>query len=255
MSDSQTSQMTTTFPQFRKLPPELRLKIWEDSLPGARTIHLVKETRDEVTHFGRRRSQCTSTIPCPRTLTSMLHVCAESRAVVLKRYKALFSPRSLTDPFFSLHFFDPVTDGIFVDDIWPWVRGGNSRPAALYQTRRLSISCNAWWSMWRRDTFRNSLLGKCGLLKFRNLEELNIVFRILTDHEREKIMQYKFGQYMGPGDMSSFLRRPHDIDFPNTSVNIHVEPIVEKFKLMKAANPGWKVPKVKLIAWATRPEV
>ena len=245
----------TTFPQFRKLPPELRLKIWEDSLPGARTIYLVKDTRDEAAHFGRRRSHCTSTIPCPRTLTSMLQVCAESRAVVLKRYKALFSPRSLADPFFSLHFFNPITDGIFVDDIWPWARGGNSRPAALYQTRRLSISCNAWWSMWRRDPFRNSLLGKCGLLKFRNLEELNIVFRILTDHEKEKIMQYKFGQYMGPGDMSSFFRRPHDIDFPNTSVNIQVEPIVEKFKSMKAANPGWKVPKVKLIAWATRPEV
>jgi hypothetical protein len=184
----------------------------------------------------------------------MLHVCTESRAVALKRYKPLFSPRSLADPFFTLHYFDPTRDGVFVDDIWPWVRGGNSKPAALYQTRRLSISCNAWWSMWRRDTFRNSLLGKGGLLKFRHLEELNIVFRILTDHEREKIRQYKFGQYMGPGDISSFLRRPHDIDFPSTCVDIHVEPILGKFKLMKTNDPGWKVPKVKLIAWATRPE-
>lgn len=209
---------------------------------------------DEFTQFGKRKSQCTSTNPCPKTLISMLHLCAESRAVVLKYYHALFSPRSLADPFFSLHYFNPSKDGIFVDDIWPWVRGSNSRPAALYQTKRLSISCNAWWSIWRRNTFRNTLLGKGGLLKFRHLEELNIVFRILTDHERQRIMQYKFGQYMGPSDMSSFLRRPHDIDFPSSTVDIHVEPIMEKFKAMNAANPEWKVPKVKLIAWATRPE-
>ncbi|KAG0648978.1 hypothetical protein D0Z07_4845 [Hyphodiscus hymeniophilus] len=247
-------QMTSSFDGFQQLPPELRLKIWEDSLPGARTIHLVKELVDESPRFGRRKSQCTSTIPCPKTLVSMLHVCAESRAVVLKRYKALFSPRSHADPSFSLHYFDPSMDGIFVDDIWPWVRGGNSRPAALYQTRRLSISCNAWWSMWRRDTWRSSLMGEGGLLKFKHLEELNIVFRILTDHERERIMQYKFGQYMGPSDLSTFLRRPHDIDFPTSSVDIHVEPIIAKLKSMEAKNPGWKVPKVKLIAWATLPE-
>ena len=248
------SRMATLFPRFRQLPPELRLKVWEDALPGARTIHLVKELVDEVPRFGRRKSQCTSTCPCPQTIISMLHVCVESRAVVLKRYKVLFTPRSFADPFFSQHFFDPSTDGIFVCDIWPWVRGGNSRPAALYQTRRLSISCNAWWSMWRRDTYRNSLLGKGGLLRFRHLEELNIVFRILTDHERERIMQYNFGQYMRPSDMSSFLRRPHDIAFPHSSVDIHVEPIMEQFKIMKTQNPDWKVPKVKLIAWATRPD-
>lgn len=250
------SQSMTTFPLFQLLPPELRLAIWEAAFPAARTIHLVREVKDEILGFGRRvNSHCTSTVPCPRTITSMLHCCAESRDVVLKRYKALFSPRYLADPSFRLHYFDPVTDGIFVDDIWPWVRGGNSRPAALYYTRRLSISCNAWWSMWRRDTFRNSLLGKGGLLKFRHLEELNIVFRILTDREKAEIMKYKFGQYMGPRDLSTFLRRPNDIDFPGSSVDIHVEVIMEEFKLMKAANPGWKVPKVKLIAWATRPEV
>jgi hypothetical protein len=60
---------------------------------------------------------------------------------------------------------------------------------------------------------------------------------------------------MGPADMSVFLRRPYDIDFPSTSVDIHVEHILEKFKVMKAANPGWHVPKVKLMAWATRPEI
>lgn len=247
---------TLPFPRFRQLPPELRLKIWEHALPGPRTIYLVKDVVVDSGQYQyrRRKSLCAATIPCPRTITSLLHVCVESRAIVLKRYQALFAPRSLEDPFFSLHYFDPMQDGIFVDDVWPWVRGGNSKPSGLYQTRRLSISCNAWWSMWSRDISRNTLLGKSGLLKFTHLEELNIVFRILTDHERQRIMQFKFGQYMGPGDMFSFLRRPHDIDFPSWSVDIHVEPILEQFALMKTANPGWKVPKVKLVAWATRPE-
>jgi len=246
--------MAQTFPRFRELPAELRLWIWQDALPGARTIHLIKDVKWDGTQMPpRRKRQCLSTIPCPKTIISMLHVCAESRAVVLKRYTALFSPRSLGDPYFSLHYFDPSTDGIFVDDIWPWVRGGNSKPAGLYETKRLSISCNTWWSMWRRYTFRKSLLGKTGLLRFKNLEELNIVFRILTDQEREQIMHYRFGQYMGPGDMSTFLRRPHDIDFPGSSVDITIEPILENFRSMKAANPGWNMPKVKLIAWASRP--
>ena len=123
ISDSRTSQMTSTFPLFRELPPELRLMVWQNALPGARTIHLVKVVAEDANPCSRKKSQCTSTIPCPKTVISMLHTCAESRAVVVRRYKALFSPRSLTDRFFSLHFFDPATDGIFVDDIWPWVRG------------------------------------------------------------------------------------------------------------------------------------
>jgi len=145
-----------------------------------------------------------------------------------------------------------LTDGIFVDEIWPWARGGSSKPTGLFNARILSISCNAWCLKWRR--FPSQLLGKGGLLRFKNLEELHIVHRILTDHEREKIMQYRFGQYMGPGDMTQFLRRPHephDIAFPSISVDIKVEPILARFVELKAANPTWNVPKVKLIAWAT----
>lgn len=102
----------------------------------------------------------------------------------------------------------------------------------------------------------DKLLGKGGLLKFKHLEELNIVFRILTDHEREKIMQYRFGHYMGPADMTHYLHRPeapHDIAFPSTSVDIQKEPIVKRFKEMHEANPGWNIPKVKLVAWGTMP--
>jgi hypothetical protein len=167
----------------------------------------------------------------------------------------LFVPKSVDDLLFGLHYFDPLSDGIFVDEIWPWVRGGSSKPTGLFNARILSISCNAFHFKWVVNS--SQLVGKGGLLKFKHLEELHIVHRILTDYEREKIMQYKFGQYMGPGDMTQFLRRPHephDIAFPSISVDIRVEPILERLAAMKATNPAWNVPKVKLVAWATRPD-
>jgi len=199
-------------------------------------------------------NHCKATVPCPKDILALLHTCRESRLEVLSRYQPLFTPKSLDDPYFGIHYFDPLKDGIFVDDLWPWVRGGNSKPAGLFNAKYLSISCNAWFFKYAVNS--SQLLGKNGLLRFKHLEELHIVHRILTDHEREKIMQYKFGQYMGPGDMTQFLRRPHephDIAFPSISVDIKVDLILEKFAAMKEANPGWNIPKVKLMAWATRP--
>jgi hypothetical protein len=185
---------TTTFTRFPQLPAELRLKIWLDVLPKPRTIHLVRDI--DFTSIspspGRRRSvdsHCVATFPCPRTISSLLHACRESRHEVLSRYQMLFTPKSADDRFFRIHYFDPHRDGLFVEKVWPWVRGGSSKPSALFEARNLSISCNAWWDMWIRES--PQLFGKGGLLRFKHLEELHIVFRILTDHEREKIMQVR----------------------------------------------------------------
>jgi len=136
------------------------------------------------------------------------------------------------------------------------VRGGCTKPTGLFNARHLSISCNAWYFKWAVNSSR--LLGKGGLLRFKHLEELHIVFRIMTDKERERIDKYRFGQYLGSGDLTQFLRRPHaphDIAFPSEIVDIKLEPIVKRLEEIGAANPGWKVPKVKLMAWATRPDV
>ena len=272
-----------SFSRFRELPAELRLNIWHDALPGPRTIHLVNDVtnvsspetntpddeeaqvqgRGKLPLRQRRRmrnssivSHCTSTVKSPHALRALLHTCHESRIVVLCRYQPLFVPKTPDDPLFGLHFFDPLRDGIFVDEIWPWVRGGSSKPTGLFNARILSISCNVFHLKWVVNS--SQLLGKGGLLRFRHLEELHIVHRILTEHEREKIMHYKFGQYMAPGDMTQFLRRahePHDIAFPSISVDIRVEPIFERFAAMRATDPSWNAPKVKLVAWATRPDI
>jgi hypothetical protein len=60
---------------------------------------------------------------------------------------------------------------------------------------------------------------------------------------------------MGPGDMSAFLRRAHDIDFPSTNIDIRLDSILEQFASIQKANPWWKVPKVRLMAWATSPNI
>jgi hypothetical protein len=285
------SSIPMTFFRFQDLPAELRLKVWQEALPAARTIHLVNNITslpsptkshtsedDEIVYnqgtipsplssasillFTPRKrvtknsgivSHCISTVRCPKDVRALLHTCHESRAEAMKHYQPLFTSKTVGDPHFSLHYFDPLKDGVFVDEIWPWVRGGSSKPTGLFNARILSISCNAWFFKW--DVNSNQLFGKGGLLRFKNLEEVHIVHRILTDHEKEKIMQYTFGQYMGPGDLTQFLRRPHehyDIAFPSISVDIRIEPILEKLAMMKVANPTWNVPKVKLVAWGTK---
>jgi hypothetical protein len=189
--NSRARQMATTFSRFRQLPPELRWKIWESALPGPRTVHLIKEPAGSIELNYRPRARCVATIPSPRIVTTLIQTCAESRIVTLRIFRTLFVAKSLEDTSFRLHFFNPSQDGIFVDDIWPWLHGSDNKPAALYSTKRLSISCNAWWSMWSRNNSRNSFLGKKGLLRFKYLDELNIIFRKLTDHERAKIMRVR----------------------------------------------------------------
>lgn len=271
------------FCRFQNLPAELRLKIWQEALPPPRTIHLItKPNKDFVIQTSSRRriqraterlphrlarrgarrdadvvNHCISTVKCPKDVSSLLHTCRESRTEALKHYQPLFSPKSSDDPSFGLHYFDPVTDGIFVNDIWPWyaAEGCCSKPTGIFNARVLSISCNSWFGEWKANS--NLLFGKGGLLRFKRLEELHIVHRILTPLELEKVQMWKYGQQMGPGALTMFLRRPNDpyvIDFPGTSVCIDVKQILEKFALMKTANPTWNVPKVKLMAWATKPE-
>jgi hypothetical protein len=241
-----------TFPRFRQLPAELRIKIWHHALPAPRTIHLVRDVSvDRQRLWLGFEAHCKATFPCPKIISNLLHVCRESRREVLSRYQALFNPTSVDDRLFHIHYFDPLKDGIFVDNIWPWGQGESSKPSGIFNARHLSIPCNTWWDMWTRDSC--NLFGKGGLLSFNHLEELHIVFRILADHEKELLrMAAPWGQRLSPATLSIFFRRSCDIDFPNTNVDIHVESIYAKFAAMKAANPGWKVPKVKLMAWASQ---
>ncbi|KAH8599606.1 hypothetical protein B0O99DRAFT_590136 [Bisporella sp. PMI_857] len=210
------------FPRFKQLPAELRLMIWREALPDPRTIQIVKRQIFRVRNvpvalspsssdndhsfpsgtgaviwydkslpqrncISLQESYCTSTINCPSDLMALLGACRESRLETLCRYKPIFIPRMPKSSFFPLHYFDPLVDSIFIEDIWPWARGQYSKPAALFETRRLSISCNGWSQRWNSSrSQRAKFLGKNGLLRFKHLEELNIVWRVLNHEEERK---------------------------------------------------------------------
>jgi 2EXR family len=255
---SLSSTAPAGFSRFQQLPPELRIKIWRDALPSPRTIHLVREAEGIKTcvPYQPRRlvpKRCAPTVPYPRDLLALLQACAESRHEVLARYEPLLVPKVPADPVVPIHYFDPLRDGIFVDQVWPWVRGALNKPSGVFKTRCLSISCNTWWAMWIHRS--PQLFGKCGLLRFKQLDELHIVFRILADHEKERLPFGKavFGPFSGVTRSSFLVQGPKDIEFPHPGVDIHAEPIREVFELLKEANPDWNVPKLKLIAWATSP--
>ena len=282
--------MATTFPSFTKLPTELRLKIWKDTLPGPRTIDIRRQAYAGPTadhrpcdkmsrHNGDRLpdgslvwlpcmpavnryhyTRCTATTQGPDTVVALLRTCRESRAEVSNQYLALFSPefgpkstmKSFVEPLFRLHYFDPSRDNVFLDEIWPWTNypgspsrmrnWGNrtiTRPTGIYDTKHLSIECNAWWGMWKVVSKRKSLLAR--LQKFRKLDELSIIVRIVTDRDAT--------DYSSRSRLS--IDRPHNIPFPSPDVDIRKEDIVEQFVQMKKNDPRWRIPTVKLIAWGT----
>lgn len=230
---------TALFTHFPLLPLELRLCIWRIALPGPRTIHIY----DEVSI-----RQVKASVRCPRIVTILLQVCRESRAEVLQHYRPIFEPEPGNESRFRLHFFDPLIDGIFVDQVWPWI-GTTSRPSGLCNTRKLSIGCNAWWYMWRYEDSRNLLFGKLGLMQFTCLEELTIVFRVMTEEERRR----DNSSWAPRGDLSctpSTWHRHSFLRFAYDDVDVRVEPIIERLEMVGKANPTWNVPKVKVVAWA-----
>jgi len=225
------------------------------------------------------QSHCAPTTRCPPEVTALLQVCQESRNEALRQYQPLLAPNTpkpslLITPLF---YFDSANDGIFVDTIWPWLRV-SQKPTGVFETRQLSIHCNAWWSAWKRASTRKVLLGeRAGLLAFRNLEKLVIVFRV-EEKEKEKEKEkgdLRAGIEMGMDTRISGLdasmmakarrRRAYaaaaaesmkcELDFPAPDVDIEIDAILHAFGGLKERDRAWKVPELKLMAWAAaRPD-
>jgi hypothetical protein len=98
----------TTFPLFRTLPPELRLKIWTYTIPSHRFVNIRW---------------------CPRTRSfkpiglnqhppTLLHTCHESRTLGLKTYELAFA----SSPEFARVYFSFELDALYVD----WKSVGSS---------------------------------------------------------------------------------------------------------------------------------
>jgi hypothetical protein len=75
---------TQVFHLFAKLSKELRLKIWEESLPGPRTICITLQATDRI-------PQSKPVVADRKLATALLHVNQESREVAKKEYPICFT--------------------------------------------------------------------------------------------------------------------------------------------------------------------
>jgi hypothetical protein len=141
LATTNTEQVFTLFP---KLPPELRLKIWKQALPGPRVVlfciwDMLQGNRAEVAR------RCDST----NSLITITHVCQEARGVVLNTYDKLVNviqpsldiPRDQEEHPFV--YVDYSKDTVYVED---WV--GMEQLIGLYLSKAQHVA-------WQEVELRN----------------------------------------------------------------------------------------------------
>jgi hypothetical protein len=169
----ETAEPITTFTVFRKLPVELRLKIWEYALPGRRV--LVLKFYDD--YNGKNHIECANPPPV------ISKVCRESRALM----KTLYQPSFNLTPWLSSGIFltdieperysgptvlfSPTLDTVFFaahEDFESFVHANECWTRSIIQS--LAVWADAWDEMGCRSfaTF---------LMRFTDLKELIIVRR------------------------------------------------------------------------------
>jgi hypothetical protein len=91
VSDTEVEIRTESFTCFPRLPPELKLHIWELALPTSRIVTaLAKPSRPDQIFLSAMLRE---------TKLHLLHVCHDSRATVMKTYSARQIPQ-LGRPFY-----------------------------------------------------------------------------------------------------------------------------------------------------------
>ncbi|PMD40474.1 hypothetical protein L207DRAFT_339038 [Hyaloscypha variabilis F] len=112
-----------SFPQFSRLPIELRERIWQHTLPGPRLIEVGKNSRDTTSseaagdpcftlrilgNFSARHSIPTEQVQLRQQWFSpvALFVCHESRQHTLRHYRLIEQPEINLEPFYC----DPPID-------------------------------------------------------------------------------------------------------------------------------------------------
>ena len=104
-----TQNAPRTFPQFPKLPPEIRQEIWQLALAGNPTFIHVKRTVDSIAGTNQRSMYCVA-VPSGRTIRGSIScVCNESHRMAILFYYKIYSqtteaslasrePRDLQNP-------------------------------------------------------------------------------------------------------------------------------------------------------------
>jgi hypothetical protein len=119
------------FPRFTCLPSELRLRIWELSIPEARVVPV---------RFHRRFNQYVSDAAPP----ALLHVCSETRTLFLSTHtKLILSPK-----YDSAVFVNFAIDTIFFDSLDCSPEGDLSLDLARSPHRTRILSCAIETQVW-----------------------------------------------------------------------------------------------------------
>ncbi|KAL2074549.1 hypothetical protein VTL71DRAFT_8327 [Oculimacula yallundae] len=121
-----SSPQAGEFTLFGELRTELRLKIWELSLPGPRIVFI------EVTHSNGSLGTGFSS-PCPRP--NLLLACKESYDVASKHYEQAFG----TDHALPQIWFDFHTDVLYLDYDWPRISDLGLSELECGKVRHLAI--------------------------------------------------------------------------------------------------------------------
>ncbi|KAK8915484.1 hypothetical protein VCV18_010181 [Metarhizium anisopliae] len=139
------------FPLFSRLPPELRLKIWNLTLPSLRlvSIHCGAESASLCNPQSRTITTsftgCTSNAAIPVNM----HVCAESRAETFKSFRFAFGfvrtpGHIIFNPESDILYFGP-REGYMAADAQFHTCMSMCDPSQLALVRRIAISDALFW--------------------------------------------------------------------------------------------------------------
>ncbi|KAH7140521.1 hypothetical protein B0J13DRAFT_596679 [Dactylonectria estremocensis] len=141
----------TVFPLFSKLPTELRLKIWNFSLPPCRIVPIRYNTKSlsftshlQTPHLSQ--SGCTSSASIPANL----HICHESRLEAMRNYQLCFGvTRNIGQIFFDLRhdiLYFGARDGYMASYSQFLTVMSLCDQNELYMVRYLAVSDSLFWS-------------------------------------------------------------------------------------------------------------
>ncbi|CAG8982650.1 hypothetical protein HYALB_00006048 [Hymenoscyphus albidus] len=168
-----------TFPQFAKLPAELRLLIWTYALPKCRIVRILWDPEIEAYRgVSAMENSLFKPIPAP----PVLHVNRESRCQGLKFYRLAFA----TSPSNSRIYFDYDKDWATIT--WPWWQGGVDISLPLTTFGNLDFTCTRRLCIPERDFWRLRRRHFADLAPFSSLYQIYIEHRDDGDHASSKLV-------------------------------------------------------------------
>ncbi|KAI1098949.1 hypothetical protein F4804DRAFT_101458 [Jackrogersella minutella] len=171
---SSKSQGPTTFTKFNELPPELRIKIWQDAMPESRTV-VVKSPYGRQGQTPKSLEEAISESPdyeetwrSTTQIPALLHVNAEARYEALKHYQLSLGVGSLQPR-------------IYVDF---------SRDTVFFGNSELKPECSPLWASTRDlDRVRRLAVvpeGAWRILRWKKVD-LNSLEKMIFVHDTENL--------------------------------------------------------------------